>query len=177
MGNRIRPIGEDQKRIIDMSPVVSISDNELNFAKRLGFRRANSYLRHGGDTSRGKNIYDTQIEGTVSEVIVCKYTNSFPDLNIYNGGDNGYDIKIKGMEADIKSTYSTSPYLLDKSHKRIKDLYILVRFTKRDMSEGRILGYITGDEMEEAPVRRFPRDIKNRVVSWTKLNPIDELLW
>lgn len=199
--NKIRPVGDVQKNLIEKSHVVELPAKEWANSVLHGSLRAMSYKDHGGDTSRGKTLELVHAEGALAETIVMYKYGFEPDYisdphnRVYSGVDRGVDLIINDNPTDVKSTSSTEPYLLVKKYKEIQDIYILVRlmgkssietepidyrdvgFKKRTFSlptRGRILGYATGEQVRNAPVRRWPRDIKNRIVPFSELKPLPE---
>lgn len=157
-------------------PTVTLTTEQVGKAWELAGERNESYKEIDGGTVRGEHSSrEAHYRGILCEMAVSTYYGSDIDTDVHRTGDDGVDLVIDGWEVDVKGVWSDlvrheETKLLQKAkHGAPADIYYLVE----EVASGkyRLLGFCTGETVEDREPRREPGDIENFVVPQSELTP------
>jgi len=119
--------------------IITLNEEQINFAKDLGFKRSESKqhleTKNSKNFLKGKPPWHRHIVGALGELAYSLYSKEEIDTSIIGRGDNGYDFKNK---TDIKAS--------DLSKK--PNLIIGVNNFERKYAENYVLAWVKLPEIE-----------------------------
>ena len=156
---------------LESLPTVELTDDQLEYARKIAERRISSYDRSKNARVCGEQTHlDAHVTGAVGEVAFALHYGSPMNTIDLPQGDNGYDFSIHGHSIDTKTTAAgmTRPDLLIPAKpKPAADLYFLLHRISDWLV--RIVGYASNDQVLQSKPRHFPADIKNYVLAQDEL--------
>lgn len=154
----------------ELLPVVTLDDDDLEWARELAEKRNLSYEEIDGGTNFAHDSEDTHLIGVLGEIAAAKFYNSEIDEKAYWAGDDGSDMIINGVDIDVKTRTHNPPILYAKTrkvHKNEVKNYVLVEQVSR--REYRIWGMCTSADLAAAPAMKWPHATNHVLTDYSKL--------
>ncbi|MFB6083935.1 MAG: hypothetical protein ABEJ94_06810 [Halorientalis sp.] len=148
----------------------------------LAADRVGSYEEHKTLNTRRGDLSDTEAHyfGALAEECIGRVAGAATDVAVYEFGDDGTDLTIRGNAYDVKLIVTDlsgpdtpDPHLLVEQGEVHAERYLLANHTKTRHGEFiEVLGYATRREVLETTPKQWPVDIENHAVPHTELHPI-----
>ena len=148
-------------------PTIDLSDQQFTEAERIAHERSRSYEDIDDRRLYGEQTnLDAHLTGVIGELAVAELYDGTIDREIYERGDEGYDLVLNGTTIEVKTTRTSSltrPVLIVPSEPTpAADYYFLVHWV--EPRTVRIIGYASRDRVLDREPRRFPGTTWNYIV-------------
>lgn len=159
---------------------ITLNDQEVEYARRLGSMRNSRHVSAGNQTERFFADAETEdVLGMAAEVAFSRLSGLPVDEKLYSGGDDGIDftfmVKDYQVKIDVKGARKPAN-LLAKAETilRVKtDIYVLAGLYGREVT---FLGWETRKVMVERPTANFGYGIINHYQPQHLLQKMPSLL-
>lgn len=153
-------------------PVVQLTDQQLQEAKRVAFGRSESYeCIDGGRVYGEQSCQDVHLTGVIGELAVAQLYDGSIDREVYDRGDGGHDLVFDQTTIDVKTTQTTAltrpDLIVPTDPSPSADYYYLVHWFETHTA--RIVGYTSQDCVIDREPRCFPGTTENYVISPSEL--------
>ncbi len=153
-------------------PVIELSEQRLTEARKIARQRSESYADIDGGRLHGdQTSQDAHLTGVIGELAVAELYGGSIDREIYEGGDDGYDLLFDGTSIDVKTTQTTAltrpDLIVPTDPAPTADYYYLVHWLEQDSA--RIVGYASQECVLDRESRCFPGATQNYVIPPTEL--------
>lgn len=170
--NREKALGMSPASVpLSALPTVELSNEQLQRVNELAQQRSESYKQIGGGVLFGSQDSLTSHEvGLLGELAVAQLYGLSIDSGVYQRGDDGTDLMLRGMSIDVKTTATDAmkkPELLIRADKSLDaDLYVRAHVIEYDSSGARvrILGAASKSLVKDRKPKRHPGTTLNYVI-------------
>ncbi|MFC7028510.1 hypothetical protein ACFQH8_15980 [Halomicroarcula sp. GCM10025710] len=154
------------------APCVKLTDQQLQDARGIAYRRSRSYESIDGGQVHGEQSYrDAHLTGVVGELAVAQLYDGRIDRDVYEHGDEGHDLIFGRTTFDVKTTKTTAlsrpDLIVPVDPTPIADYYFLTHWVEEHRV--RVIGYASRGTVLDREPRRFPGETLNYVVPPTEL--------
>lgn len=158
-------------------PLIELSEQHLNEAEKIARQRSKSYANIDGGRLYGvQEIQDAHLTGVIGELAVAELYDGSIDRNIYEKGDEGYDLLFDDTSIDVKTTQTpalTRPDLIVPTDPApTADYYYLVHWF--ETHSARVIGYASQERVLNREPKCFPGTTQNYVIPPTELTLASE---
>lgn len=159
-------------------PVIRFDDKQIKVARHIAAARQLSSDCYENQSTWGEqSAHEAHTTGVLGEWAVREVLDQDRNEIIYALGDPGWDLKIKGYRADVKSTAADAgwyPDLLVSADQELRaDLYVLAH--RDEPNKVRVIGYCTTDSVRNRRPKRLPEGRRAYVVPADDLRLLPEV--